>query len=209
VRRTLTGFKWICRAALDTPQFVFAYEEALGYCFASAPDQAGVLDKDGLCAATIMGRMLAAAGSGAALLQQLRDLYGELGLFGSFGQSLRLDSARDPKEQMAQLMVRHRQQGPALDAGWTLAHYEDFMVNAHLRPSYLGQQDLLSFELIRRAQARGPRSARILVRPSGTEPKLKLYVHLQTDWDDSMGYQVQLARLQSYVTGLGESFFNV
>lgn len=208
VRRTLTGFKWICRAALDTPQFVFAYEEALGYCFAAGPGQPGVLDKDGLCAATVMGRMLAAAGSSAVLLKRLHDLYAELGLYGSFGQSMRFDAGDAPQEQMAGLMQRLRCHGPALNAAWSIAHYEDFMLNADRRPSYLGEQDLLSFDLVRREQGQpGPRTARILVRPSGTEPKLKLYVHLQTEWDDTLGYQLQLRRLQGHVAELGQAFF--
>ena len=111
-------------------------------------------------------------------------------------------------EQMAGLMQRLRCHGPALNAAWSIAHYEDFMLNADRRPSYLGEQDLLSFDLVRREQGQpGPRTARILVRPSGTEPKLKLYVHLQTEWDDTLGYQLQLRRLQGHVAELGQAFF--
>ncbi|HXS17680.1 MAG TPA: hypothetical protein VN764_10855 [Polyangiaceae bacterium] len=210
VERTLTGFKWICRAALQAPQFVFAYEEALGYCFAPARGQTGVMDKDGLCAATVLGRMLAAAGSGAALLEQLLGLYAELGLFGSFGASLRLDRGPAPLAQMGQLLQHLRSQGPRLEADWSITHYEDFMLDAERRPSYLGQQDLLRFDLTRRAVGSfEPRAARVLVRPSGTEPKLKLYVHLQSDWDDGLGYSSQLARLQTYVAGLRDAFFKL
>lgn len=208
VVRTLTGFKWICRAAMSAPQFVFAYEEAIGYCFAAPPGKVGVLDKDGVCAAVVLGRMLAASGTGRELFDRLRDLYREIGLFGSFGRSQRFAMGERPaQEEMERCMAQLRLKGPTLGDDWKIEAFEDFSRDAERRPTYLGHQDLLCFDLARPGGgAFEPTSARILVRPSGTEPKVKLYVHLRGDWQDGQSLPFQFQRLEQYVEPLRSAF---
>ncbi len=171
VARTLTGFKWLCRVPeYVTPheRFVFAFEEALGY--AVAPDL--VRDKDGIFAARAMvtyAQELAHRGS--SLLARLHELFVLHGLWVSSPRSVRL-SGGGAGLQMQSAMQLLRRSPPTALAGLPVTEVVDYATGADERPPYLGAQELLVVEL-------GSRG-RVLVRPSGTEPKLKLYVHLRT-----------------------------
>lgn len=150
---TPTGFKWISRL----PGLLFGFEEALGYLV----NPETVRDKDGISA----GLLLAAIASeqkaqGSTLRDLLADIQAEVGGFASDQISLRFDSP----QHAADLMVRVRQQPdgvfPELDVE-TIADYRDGA--AGLPPANIVQFDLSSGD-------------RIIMRPSGTEPKLKIYI---------------------------------
>lgn len=172
LERTLTGFKWLGRPALDDPGFVFSYEEALGYCFGLG-DFKAVLDKDGIAALTVVVALVQrglAEGQnspGRVVLERLRSLAARIGLWVSVGHGLRLNGG---VPAAVELVGRLRRAPPSAVGGRRLLSIDDFSLDAEQRPAYLGAQDLLVLML--------DGGARICVRPSGTEPKLKLYVHL-------------------------------
>lgn len=157
---TLTGFKWLARV----PGLTYAYEEALGYCV----DPSGVRDKDGVTAALMVAELAAAAkGEGRTLLDLLDAIAVEYGLHATDQYSVRVEKL----EQIADGMARLRATPPTSLGGLTVAHVDDLAAgSADLPPT-----DGLRYTL---AGADDVASARIVVRPSGTEPKLKGYLQV-------------------------------
>ncbi|HZE39320.1 MAG TPA: phospho-sugar mutase [Stackebrandtia sp.] len=146
---TLTGFKWIVRAA---DKLAFGYEEAIGYCV--APDH--VRDKDGISAALLTCEL--AAGLRAqlhSLPTRLDELAREFGVYATDQLSVRVDDVREIADAMARL--RAKPPASLLDDGIT--EHVDLLPTA----------DVVTL--------RTP-SARVVVRPSGTEPKLKAYLEV-------------------------------
>jgi phosphomannomutase len=155
--RTPTGFKWIAARARTLEReaglhFLFGYEEAIGYAFGSMAD-----DKDGIAALYVLlelARRLHA--NGRTLLDELDTLFARHGLFVS--RQLSLPRAVG---QPSDLLTRLRAVDPTtlLGAGATATDYRE-------RSEAV---DLLVF--------RAPDGSRLCARPSGTEPKLKFYLH--------------------------------
>jgi phosphomannomutase len=196
LERTLTGFKWLCRAAIEQPGFVFAYEEALGYCLAGDKGSAGVMDKDGISALVTVARLISHCGGGKGLAERLLDLYCELGLWGSFGHSRRF-SGSDAVSQMDLLLEGLRHHPPTEMSGMTVTSVTDFEIGAEQRPWYLGAQNLIQLDLRSENQdAEMPSQGRVLIRPSGTEPKVKVYVHLRSTMREKSDY-TRLTQLQA------------
>ena len=165
---TLTGFKWIANAALDIEAadealFEFGYEEALGYSV-----NTGVRDKDGVSAALVIADLAAECRrDGRTLRDRLADLYSCHGLWVSMQKSIR----RSGSEGMAAIegaMASLATSPPAELAGIPVVHAKDYREGAGERPRWLGATSLISLDL--------EDDSRVLVRPSGTEPKLKIYV---------------------------------
>ncbi|HKO93400.1 MAG TPA: phospho-sugar mutase, partial [Polyangiaceae bacterium] len=169
--QTLTGFKWIWTAALALMQkgelnYVFGFEEALGYCVGHL-----VRDKDGISAALILSELAALERSrGSTLRARLADLYRQHGLWVSVQRSVTrqgLVGAREIQEAMDRVCNDPpRQVRDASVTGVT-----DFRSGGERRPPWLENTSLVELSLGERG--------RILVRPSGTEPKLKVYVDLR------------------------------
>ncbi|HEY5664266.1 MAG TPA: phospho-sugar mutase [Ilumatobacter sp.] len=146
---TFTGFKWIARAVLDRPElrFVLGYEQALGYLVAQRP-----LDKDGISAAVLFAEIAAvAAAEGRTLQQWLDDIAARFGRHVLADASVRMS----PAEATAKVAAL-RADPPGAIGGREVLSVEEYP-----------QADLLRFEL-----AGG---VRVQIRPSGTEPKVKLY----------------------------------
>jgi phosphomannomutase len=159
---TLTGFKWIVRPALDDPtlRFVFGYEEALGY--AVTPE---VRDKDGITAAVLFAELVAnLSRDGARVIDRLDQLAVEHGLHVGRTWSIRFDGA-GAQEKMAALMSSVRRDPPTELAGHQVTRVHDHLEGGDLPPT-----DAVRLEL--------GEQARILVRPSGTEPKAKVYLEV-------------------------------
>lgn len=186
VARSLTGFKWLCRVPEylgADERFVFGYEEALGY----AADER-VRDKDGISAAVRfvdLARSLRARDLTVA--EQLLSLFERFGLWVSCPTSVRSTGAEGPLRMRAAL-AQLRRAPPQVLGGVPILGWIDYSSGAEQRPAYLGAQDLLQLELGSADESAGDASGpapgavlggRILVRPSGTEPKLKLYIHLR------------------------------
>jgi phosphomannomutase len=151
--QTLTGFKWIARV----PDLTFGYEEALGYCV----DPNGVRDKDGITAALMVVEMATRLESkDRTILDVLDDLALLHGVYATSQVSVRVtDLTRIPL-----VMSALRAAPPATVAGVQVATFDDLATGGNGLPP----TDGLRFTL-----ANG---ARIIVRPSGTEPKVKCYL---------------------------------
>ncbi len=153
---TLTGFKWLARAG--GPELVFAYEEALGY----AVGLDLVRDKDGMSAALAVAELAAdLKATGRTLRDRLDELAAELGLYATRPLSVRLAHPRDGARVVEALCTR----APESFAGRRVRAVHDL---AHPRAG-LPPTEGVRLELD---------GARIVVRPSGTEPKLKAYLEV-------------------------------
>ena len=163
---TLTGFKWIADRGfqLETQEglrFVFGYEEALGYTPKTA-----VRDKDGIRAAMVLAEYAAVLrGRGRTLLDALDDLALEHGLHHGRARSVYLPG-RDGPARIRSAMQALRARGEE-----ALAAVGGSSLTDHARPDApFSPAELLVFEL--------RDGGRVAVRPSGTEPKLKLYLEV-------------------------------
>ncbi|SHN45423.1 phospho-sugar mutase [Cryptosporangium aurantiacum] len=146
---TLTGFKWIVRAADD---LAFGYEEALGYAVAPGV----VRDKDGIGAALAIADLAAELKArGRTLTDRLDELAVEFGLHATSQLSVRVDDLRE----IADMMARIRSATPTTLLGRAITEVHDRLPDA----------DVLTL--------RAP-GVRVVVRPSGTEPKLKAYLEV-------------------------------
>jgi phosphomannomutase len=151
---TLTGFKWLSRV----DGLRFGYEEALGYCV----DPAGVRDKDGITAALLVAELTAELKrAGRTLTDLLDDLALEHGLHATDQLSVRVADL----SLIARAMERLRAQPPARLAGMPVTAADDLREGSGTLPP----TDGLRYRL-------GDDAARVVVRPSGTEPKLKCYL---------------------------------
>jgi phosphomannomutase len=175
--QTLTGFKWVCNAAFDLEAagegtMIMGYEEALGYSIGTT-----VRDKDGISAAVAFAMLAGeASGAGGTVLDRLGDLYRTYGVWVSTQVSIRREGAAGTDE-IAAAMDALRNDPPAELAGYDIVGTTDFSVDADSRPRYLGATNLIELDL--------GESGRVLARPSGTEPKLKVYVDLSGPFPES------------------------
>lgn len=155
---TLSGFKWVSRV----PGLLFGYEEALGYLI--HPDV--VRDKDGISAsadAIAMARECKAAGLTVwDLLEQAGTRFGH---FASSQVTVRFASMAEAGARAALV----RQDPPVSFAGLDVAHTEDLLVPGVAEMP----ADVLRFDL--------HDGSRVMIRPSGTEPKLKVYLDTFSD----------------------------
>ncbi len=207
VIRTLTGFKWMAAAALQADRFVFAYEEALGYCFALRPGEVPVLDKDGVGAALLFCRLLEKWGGPEGLVARLMDLYKSTGQWGSFGASRRY-LGEQPLQQMDAKMADLRAACPEVLSGFRVEKVLDYLQGASRDSESVLQQNLLELHLEAESEPSpgDPLRARVLIRPSGTEPKIKVYVHLLTPLSEAGDYAPQRARQQEVAARIVGSF---
>ncbi|MEV7126758.1 phospho-sugar mutase [Streptomyces sp. NPDC093260] len=151
---TLTGFKWIARVE----GLRYGYEEALGYCV----DPEGVRDKDGVTAALLITELASQLKEeGRTLPDLLDDLAVEHGLHATDQLSVRVEDL----SLIADAMRRLRERPPTELAGLTVTRTEDLTQGTDTLPPTDGLRYTLD-------------GARVIVRPSGTEPKLKCYLEV-------------------------------
>jgi phosphomannomutase len=173
--RTLTGFKWLARV----PDVAFAYEEALGYCV----DPGAVRDKDGITAALLVAEMTAVEKDrGRTLREHLDAIAHRYGVHLSAPRSIR---TTDP-EVLRRLLAAP----PSRLGGIAVDRVEDLAAPGTGLPPTPGVR-----------LAAGP--LRAIVRPSGTEPKLKLYLHVSGDPAPS-DLAAERTRLTALLTGAAE-----
>jgi phosphomannomutase len=159
---TLTGFKWIMKAGADRDRFVYGYEEALGYCV-GGDDGVPVRDKDGIGAALAVAALAAETkATGRTLLDLLDDQARRYGLHATAQYSVRVADL----PVIADAMARLRQSPPTALAGRTVTQVDDLAG---------GYDGLPPADVVRLRLVDG---ARVVVRPSGTEPKLKCYLEV-------------------------------
>ncbi|MER5776612.1 phospho-sugar mutase [Streptomyces sp. NPDC002039] len=154
---TLTGFKWIARVE----GLRYGYEEALGYCV----DPEGVRDKDGVTAALLVAELASELKEqGRTLSDLLDDLALAHGLHATDQLSVRVSDL----SVIASAMARLRAEPPTSLAGLRVVTAEDLSRGTESLPP----TDGLRYHLD------GDHKARVIVRPSGTEPKLKCYLEV-------------------------------
>ncbi|WP_199537127.1 phospho-sugar mutase [Spongiactinospora gelatinilytica] len=183
---TLTGFKWIMRAG---PGLVFGYEEALGY---SVGSDAGlpVRDKDGIGAALTVAALAAAARhAGRTLLDLLDDQARKYGLHATGALSFRVEDL----SLITAAMDRLRAGPPTALGGRAVEGIDDFAAGT----SALPPTDALRFRLAG--------DARAIVRPSGTEPKLKCYLEVVTPVGPDGDVDTARARAAQDITAIGDT----
>jgi phosphomannomutase len=157
---TLTGFKWISR----TPDLVFGYEEALGYCV----DPEHVRDKDGLSAAVAVAQLAnRLAAQGRTLLDHLDDVARACGLHVTGQVSARFEDLGRIGSTMAAL----RTAPPSVLAGSPVDSVRDLAEGLNGLPPTDGVVLLTADD------------TRVIVRPSGTEPKVKCYIEVVSPVD--------------------------
>jgi phosphomannomutase len=170
---TLTGFKWIATAAEELERqgkrVVFGYEEALGY----APFDL-VRDKDGLSAAVLFAELVAVCKErGTTVFQLLTSLYRRFGFYASAQRSISMPGS-EGAARIARVMSALRGRPPEHIAGAAVLERRDYAARTRVwfdgqtQPIALPASDVLAYEL--------EGETRIVVRPSGTEPKLKVYL---------------------------------
>jgi len=152
---TLTGFKWIAR----TPDLAFGYEEALGYCV----DPATVRDKDGISAALLVAQLAnRLKAEGRSLVDRLDDLAREHGFYVTDQLSVRFEDLAGIPATMARL----RSEPPQTLAGSDVVDVLDLSEGGEGLPPTDGMR-LMTKD-----------GTRVIVRPSGTEPKVKCYLEV-------------------------------
>ena len=170
-RETLTGFKWISKV----PNLIFGYEEALGYCI----DPEHTPDKDGISAALLASEIAVELHKlGRTLeghLEELGEIYGH---FATGQISIRVTDL----DIISKIMGRLRQNAPTSIDG-SEVKFTDLAIGSDL----LGATDGLRFDL--------GDGRRVIIRPSGTEPKLKCY--LQSIGDSKAQARASLDSLTS------------
>nr|WP_246336552.1 phospho-sugar mutase [Flexivirga oryzae] len=162
---TLTGFKWISRV----PGLVYGYEEALGYCV----DPAAVRDKDGISAALLIAEFAAdRKAQGSSLDGVLAELAATYGTYATDSFSVRVEDLTI----IDAIMARLRADQPEIVAGQLVSRVDDLAEGSAALPPTEGLRYFLEDD------------TRIIVRPSGTEPKLKIYLEtIDADPDVARG----------------------
>ena len=188
VREVLTGFKYIgeCIGELESKKaenrFVFGFEESCGYLAGTH-----VRDKDGVMACMLVCEMAQACKShGLTLYEALERLYDTYGHMGTALMNFDIAGAL-PMREMAATMARLRQNSPQTLGGRPITAVKDYKPGLDgLPPS-----DVLSY-----ATADGLKA---IVRPSGTEPKVKVYLSAKADTDS--GAQAAIDAMKTDVRG--------
>jgi phosphomannomutase len=171
---TLTGFKWIANRAMDLKRergwrFIFGFEEALGYSVGEL-----VRDKDGIGAALVFADLAAFCRSrGATVAAYLQAIFRRFGLYVSSQRSLTLPGAEGGRV-IAGIMDAFRSDPPGALAGVKVTSRSDLEAGETVtaagggpRALDLPRSNVLVYEL--------EDGSRVLLRPSGTEPKIKYY----------------------------------
>lgn len=150
--QTLTGFKWISKV----PNLLFGYEEALGYCV----DPQHTPDKDGVSAALMIADLASRlAATGQTLEDYLADLSNIFGHYTNGQISIRYEDVAVAQAKVAELRLN-----PPAKIDGVVAKFSDLAIGSDQLPP----TDALRFDL--------EDGRRVIIRPSGTEPKLKCYL---------------------------------
>ncbi|HVU05319.1 MAG TPA: phospho-sugar mutase [Polyangiaceae bacterium] len=171
--QTLTGFKWVWNAAMrleetSSVRFAFGFEEAIGFSVGRL-----VRDKDGISAAVVFAELAAEArAKETTVLERLEALYRTHGVWVSAQSTVTREGVQGAKE-IAAAVDRAARNPPTAVGGVPVKSVTDFRSGGDARPPWLGETPLIVLDL--------GDAGRALLRPSGTEPKLKVYVDLRGD----------------------------
>ena len=179
---TLTGFKWISRVA----GLRYGYEEAIGYCV----DPQRVRDKDGISAALMLAEMAAGLrAQGRSLLDVLDDLSVTHKVHATDSFAVRVDDL-----SLIHLMMSRLRAKPPTDLGGVaVTRIDDLAQSARRLPPTEGLRYFLEDE------------GRVIVRPSGTEPKLKVYLEARVAVEESSALVAARTEAAGRLAAMGAS----
>ncbi|MGF1800229.1 phospho-sugar mutase [Vibrio gigantis] len=194
--QTLTGFKWLANIGMqledDQNEFLFAYEEALGYTIGTQ-----VRDKDGLSAIVVFAQLVEELKSqGRTVWDLLAQISFEHGVHTNAQRSIALD----PDSPSIGSKLRSAQ--PKAINGVAISVIEDlqsslrFVIGGNTEAINLPASDVLIYHL--------EDGSRIIVRPSGTEPKVKVYYETVTRFEGTETYEDTRLRGEKYMENLIE-----
>ena len=187
--RTLTGFKWIMQPAAERPDahWIFGYEEALGY---SVNDE--VLDKDGIAACVTFMEMVAdLASRGLDPLKRLDELAFEIGLYVTHQVSAHIGT-----QEISSSLEVLRGSPPHELAGSPIVEVRDWLEEPSPRTTNL-------------LELRSQNGSRVAIRPSGTEPKVKIYLEqfVPNPQHDLASVRTQCVEQLEYLGSVALSWF--
>ena len=198
---TFTGFKFMAEKknqleAAGQGHVIFSYEESIGYMIGDY-----VRDKDAVTASLLLTEMTAwYAAQGMTLLDALDALYAKYGYYGEKTLNLVMPGL-EGMALMANLMAKLRQAPPAEIAGTTVLRQKDYQdgterdtTSGAVSPMALVGSNVLAYDLADETT--------IVVRPSGTEPKIKVYVLAKGK--DSTDSQEKVAKYAAWAETLKE-----
>ena len=198
---TFTGFKFMAEKknqleAAGQGHVIFSYEESIGYMIGDY-----VRDKDAVTASLLLTEMTAwYAAQGMTLLDALDALYAKYGYYGEKTLNLVMPGL-EGMALMANLMAKLRQAPPAEIAGTTVLRQKDYQdgterdtASGAVSPMALVGSNVLAYDLADETT--------IVVRPSGTEPKIKVYVLAKGK--DSTDSQEKVAKYAAWAETLKE-----
>ena len=198
---TFTGFKFMAEKknlleAAGQGHVIFSYEESIGYMIGDY-----VRDKDAVTASLLLTEMTAwYAAQGMTLLDALDALYAKYGYYGEKTLNLVMPGL-EGMALMANLMAKLRQAPPTEIAGTTVLHQKDYQdgterdtASGAVSPMALVGSNVLAYDLADETT--------IVVRPSGTEPKIKVYVLAKGK--DSTDSQEKVAKYAAWAETLKE-----
>ncbi|MEZ9469572.1 phospho-sugar mutase [Vibrio lentus] len=194
--QTLTGFKWLANIGMqledEQNEFLFAYEEALGYTIGTQ-----VRDKDGLSALVVFAQLVEELKSQG---RTVWDLLAQISLEHGVHTNAQRSIAVDPDSPSIGSKLRSAQ--PKTIGGVTVSVIEDlqsslrYIVGGDTETINLPTSDVLIYHL--------EDGSRIIVRPSGTEPKVKVYYETVTKFEGSETYDEARQRGEEYTNNLIE-----
>lgn len=194
--QTLTGFKWLANIGMqledEQNEFLFAYEEALGYTIGTQ-----VRDKDGLSALVVFAQLVEELKSQG---RTVWDLLAQISLEHGVHTNAQRSIALDPDSPSIGSKLRSAQ--PKTIGGVTVSVIEDlqsslrYIVGGDTETINLPTSDVLIYHL--------EDGSRIIVRPSGTEPKVKVYYETVTKFEGSETYDEARQRGEEYTNNLIE-----
>ena len=189
---TLTGFSKIAQAGMikedhENAQFIFGYEEALGYCVGNF-----VRDKDGISAAVRFMEMFAALREKKqSVFDALDALAMRYGLFRGLQWSIRFDGI-NASHHMQALMKNLRENSDLIPSlgGKAILTRDDFLEKTEINL----QDNILVYST--------ENQTRLIVRPSGTEPKIKFYLETVQDATKNDDLNIQRAKADEFLKNM-------
>lgn len=201
----LTGFKYIAEkirsweVEVNGLQFVFGGEESFGYLYGTQ-----TRDKDAIAIGVLLSELaLHAKLKNQNLVELLFEIYKEHGVYAEKVISIEFEESKEGKEKMAKGMERLRSHPPKQINGVNIIAAEDYhlstitdFVSAMQKPLAYPKSDVLLFWLADKTK--------LMVRPSGTEPKIKIYCGVMNDTYGTIqeGLDECEERIQLYVSGI-------
>ncbi|CAN5312987.1 phospho-sugar mutase [soil metagenome] len=200
---TLTGFKYIAELIRDNEgkkKFIVAGEESYGYMVGDF-----VRDKDAVSACAFFAAMAAAAkDDGKSLYEWLMEMYVEYGLFREALVNV-VRKGAEGEQQIKDMMNKFRTNPPYIIAGEKVVKTFDYqtseeksLLTGHIQKINQPKSDVLQFVTWE--------GAKISVRPSGTEPKIKFYISVNTKLDHPGNIKLKIRELDERIKAIERDF---